>query len=193
MREGWVEVPPPIGGRFLRTYRRLLAISALISVSAYFRLLPPRLSNCSSIASVTVLLCGALVLAPMCTDFLNLLCLTILSCNMSFESSLSTCFLLLVSGSLLRLEFFFAAGLVARPSPWQLMGVQHPHHPLPIQPRRQLKSKVALKQMPRVDDVQPTFPVDSEVSCDEMEEERRQRTTTCNVTHTPPDNKNDKQ
>jgi hypothetical protein len=41
VREGWVEVPPPIGGRLLRTYRRLLAISALISVSAaHFRIFP---------------------------------------------------------------------------------------------------------------------------------------------------------
>ena len=75
MREGWVEVPPSIGGRLLRTYRRLLAISALISVSAYFRLLPPLLPICSSIASATVLLFAALVLAAMCTALLALLCL----------------------------------------------------------------------------------------------------------------------
>jgi hypothetical protein len=77
--EGWVEVPPPIGegGSFARIGVYLLAISALISVSAYFRLLPPLLSICSSIASATVLLCAALVLAAMCTALLDLLCLPI--------------------------------------------------------------------------------------------------------------------
>jgi hypothetical protein len=125
-REGWVEVPPPIGGgRLLRTYRRLLAISALISVSVYFRLLPPLLSICSSIASATVLLCAALVLAAMCTALLDLMCLPILSCNTSFGSSSSgCCFLLLVPGGLIRLEFFFfcwagceAIPVAASPSP----------------------------------------------------------------------------
>jgi hypothetical protein len=53
---------PPVGGRPFRTNRRLLAMSALMSASAYFRLLPPRPATCSSIASFTVLLCAALVL-----------------------------------------------------------------------------------------------------------------------------------
>ena len=109
-------MPPPIGGRLRRTYRRLLAISALISVSAYFRLLPPLLSICSSIASATVLLCAALVLAAMCTALLGLLCLPILSCNTSFGFSLCGCFLLLVPGSLVRLDFFLCwAGCEAIP------------------------------------------------------------------------------
>jgi hypothetical protein len=60
-----------VGGRPFRTNRRLLAMSALMSASAYFRLLPPRPATCSSIASFTVLLCAALVLgdiyaAPLC-------------------------------------------------------------------------------------------------------------------------------
>ena len=45
------------------------SMSALMSASAYFRLLPPRLATCSSIASFTVLLCAALVLEDMCCPF----------------------------------------------------------------------------------------------------------------------------
>jgi hypothetical protein len=75
-------------------YRRLLAISALISASEYFRLVPPRLSICSSIASATALLCAALGPVAMCTDLLDLMCLPVPSCNMPFRSSSSGCFLL---------------------------------------------------------------------------------------------------
>jgi hypothetical protein len=41
-----------VGGSPFRTNRRSLAMSALMSASAYFRLLPPRLATCSSIASI---------------------------------------------------------------------------------------------------------------------------------------------
>jgi hypothetical protein len=41
---------PPSGGGGFRTNRHLLAMSALMSASAYFRLLPPRPATCSSIA-----------------------------------------------------------------------------------------------------------------------------------------------
>jgi hypothetical protein len=68
------------GGSYART-------SALISASADFRLLPPRLSICSSNASAAVLLCAALVRAAICIDFLDLLCLPIPSCNMTSGSS----------------------------------------------------------------------------------------------------------
>jgi hypothetical protein len=68
VREDWVEVPPPIGGGGDSLARiGVYWLSALISVSAYLRLLPPLLSVCSSIASATVLLCAALVLSAMCT------------------------------------------------------------------------------------------------------------------------------
>jgi hypothetical protein len=53
---------PQCGGGGFRSNRRLLAMSALMSASAYFRLLPPRPATCSSIAFFTVLLCAALVL-----------------------------------------------------------------------------------------------------------------------------------
>jgi hypothetical protein len=54
-------------------------------------------------------------------------------CNMSFGgSSSSGCCLLLVSGSLVRLDFFSCWAGAARPSPWQLL-----HHLLRIRPRHQ--------------------------------------------------------
>jgi hypothetical protein len=46
-----------------RTNTRLLAMSALMSASPYFRLLPPRPATCSSIASFAVCLCAALVIS----------------------------------------------------------------------------------------------------------------------------------
>ena len=88
------------GGRPFRTNKRLLAMSALMSASAYFRLLPPRPATCSSIASFTVLLCAALVLEDI---YAAPLCLPIFTWRTSVDSR-QTAFLLLVSGSLIRLE-----------------------------------------------------------------------------------------
>jgi hypothetical protein len=87
--------------------RHLLAMSALMSASAYFRLLPSRPATCSSIASFAVLLCAALVLEDM---YAAPLCLPILVWRMSVDSRLAA-FLLLVSGNLIRLEA--VSGLVA--------------------------------------------------------------------------------
>jgi hypothetical protein len=89
-----------VGGRPFRTNRRLLAMSALMSASAYFRLLPLRPATCSSIASFTVLLCAALVLEDI---YAAPLCLPIFAWRTSVGSS-QTAFLLLVSGSLMRLK-----------------------------------------------------------------------------------------
>jgi hypothetical protein len=70
--------------------RRLLAMSALMSASAHFRLLPPRPATCSSIASFTVLLCAALVLEDICAAPL---CLPIFTWRTSVGSR-QTAFLL---------------------------------------------------------------------------------------------------
>ena len=49
-----------MGGRPFRTNKRLLAMSALMSASAYFRLLPPRPATSSSMPLLPML-CAALV------------------------------------------------------------------------------------------------------------------------------------
>jgi hypothetical protein len=79
-------------------------MSALMSASAYFRLLPPRLATCSSIASFTVLLCAALILEDICAAPL---CLPVFTWRTSV-SSRQAVFLLLVSGNLIRLDMLEA-------------------------------------------------------------------------------------
>jgi hypothetical protein len=67
--------------------RSALAMSALMSASAYFCLLPPRPdATCSSIASLTVLLCAALVLEDM---YAAPLCLPIFAWRISVDSRLT--------------------------------------------------------------------------------------------------------
>jgi hypothetical protein len=92
---------PQGGGGGFRTNRRLLAMSALMSASAYFRLLPPRPATSSSIASFTVLLCAALVLEDICAA--PLCALPVFTWRTPVGSR-QTAFLLLVSGNLIRLE-----------------------------------------------------------------------------------------